>query len=778
MSIEEARASQPTGASRPSTATGAVFLSYASEDAASAERIATALRHAGIEVWFDKSELRSGDAWDQKIRRQIRDCALFIPVVSRNTESRTEGYFRLEWHLADQRTQLMARSRPFIVPVCIDDTTERRAEVPESFALVHWSRLPAGETSAAFVERVLGLLVAEQSAADSATRGAPPPPPAGVVAAGGAQTRDEPAGTASVTPRRTRRRAAVVGGIALVTGVMLWFAADRGYFWRNPLANAQFSRLTDWSGAERAAAISRDGRTVAFLADHDGPLDVWVTEMGSGSYRNLTQGNVRDFINPVIRTLGFSADGSLVTIWARTMEGPRTGEINVLAVPRAGGPLRSYLPAAEVAWSSDGKRLVYHTSSPGDPMFVRDSQGGEARRIYVAPPGVHCHFPIWAPDDAFIYFARGVPPDHWDIWRIRPSGADLEQLTFHNSLVTYPVVLDRRTLLYLATDARGSGPWPYAMDLVRRVPHRITLGLERYTSLAASADGSRLAVTVVNPKWALWRVPFSTAPAAETSAQRLSGDSVGGLSPRSGPDYLLYVSRRAGRPGIWKLANGTSRELWSSSPSATVGAPAIGPDGRIAFAVADGNRTLLYVMKSDGAGARSISDSLALRGNIAWAPDGQSIVVAALHDGEPRLTSIFLQGGAPTALLAEYSIDPVYSPDGRFLLYSGADIGMTFPLRAIGADGRPYSLRPLILARGARVAFGRRDREIIVLRGEISHKNFWTIDLDSGAERQLTQFGPGFNIQDFDLTADGKQIVFDRLEESSTIAVIDRESPR
>ena len=50
----------------------AVFLSYASQDTEAARRICEALRAAGVEVWFDQSELRGGDAWDQKIRRQIR----------------------------------------------------------------------------------------------------------------------------------------------------------------------------------------------------------------------------------------------------------------------------------------------------------------------------------------------------------------------------------------------------------------------------------------------------------------------------------------------------------------------------------------------------------------------------------------------------------------------------------------------------------------------------------------------------------------------------------
>jgi TolB-like protein len=139
----------------------AVFLSYASEDAEAAERIATALRAAGVEVWFDKSELRGGDAWDRQIRDQIHDCRLFIPVISANSERRDEGYFRREWSLAADRTRDMAHKRAFLVPVVIDGTLERGASVPEKFHELQWTRLPGGETSHAFVERIQRLLSPE-----------------------------------------------------------------------------------------------------------------------------------------------------------------------------------------------------------------------------------------------------------------------------------------------------------------------------------------------------------------------------------------------------------------------------------------------------------------------------------------------------------------------------------------------------------------------------------------------------------------------------------------
>jgi TolB-like protein len=152
---------------------GAVFLSYASQDTAAAQRICEALRAAGIEVWFDQSELRGGDVWDQKIRRQIRDCALFVPIISANTVSRQEGYFRLEWDLADQRTHMMARDRAFIVPVCLDATPGAGTDVPESFHRVQWTRLPAGETPPAFAERVRRLLSPAQDHAPTAHPTAP-----------------------------------------------------------------------------------------------------------------------------------------------------------------------------------------------------------------------------------------------------------------------------------------------------------------------------------------------------------------------------------------------------------------------------------------------------------------------------------------------------------------------------------------------------------------------------------------------------------------------------
>jgi len=136
----------------------AVFLSYASQDAEAARRICDVLRSAGVEVWFDADGgLEHGDEWDAKIRRQIKECVLFIPIISANTQARLEGYFRLEWELAAQRAMSIASGVAFILPVVIDDTREPEALVPDRFRTVQWTRLRNGEITPEVKQRFLKL---------------------------------------------------------------------------------------------------------------------------------------------------------------------------------------------------------------------------------------------------------------------------------------------------------------------------------------------------------------------------------------------------------------------------------------------------------------------------------------------------------------------------------------------------------------------------------------------------------------------------------------------
>lgn len=576
--------------------------------------------------------------------------------------------------------------------------------------------------------------------------------------------------------RRRRRLWLVVVALVCMGAGAFWFLQRVDAFWRNPLANARFTRVTDFEGVAPSVAISRDGARMAFLANRDGQLDAWITRAGSGEFRNLTQGRVPEIDNPV-RSLGFTPDGKQLAVWTRIKQAAGKESIDIWAVPTAGGAPHPYLDnVAEVDWSPDGTRMVYHPAAPGDPLFVTDAHQTTGRQIYIAASGVHCHFPVWSPDGRFIYFVQGRPPDAMDLWRIAPEGGEPERITFHDARVSHPVFTDRQTLLYLATAEDGSGPWLHGMDLERRVAHRITQGLEQYTSLAASAQGRRLVATRTTPRTSLWRVPITAGVATETDVQRVALPVAGARAPRLGPGYLLVVSPSDGR-GLRKLTTADNRltELWSSNDSQVIGGPAIDPASqRIAFSVAEGERTRLHLVNADGGGLRTLAAKLQVRGAPAWSPDGRAIIVAAEQGQGARLFKVPVDGTPAVPLAPDYSHDAAWSPDGRYLVFNGADVGPTFAVKALSADGQPHAMPDLVLPRGARrLVFLPGGQALIVLKGAAHERNFWRVDLDTGHERQLTRFRSGFAIGDFDVSADGREIVFDQWREESDVVQID-----
>ena len=573
--------------------------------------------------------------------------------------------------------------------------------------------------------------------------------------------------------RRLSSKAALITGLVVVaigSAALLWNARTPSA-WQDPLVGADFTTVTDFIGSEEHATISHDGSFVAFVSDRDGAWDVFVGQTGTGDFQNLTRGRIPELRNPAVRMLDFSPTGSELMIWSSRNRS--------WSIPVVGGDLRPG-PAgiAEIGWSRDRTRVVYHPAAPGDPLLVANADEiSHGQQIYVAPSGIHCHFPVWSHDGKTIYFVRGFVPDEMDLWQISAGGGDAQRLTRHNSRVSFPTLLDERTLLYLATSPDGLGPWVYALDLESRTTHRVKSASNAYTSLAATADRRRLVATEAHPTAGLWSVRLTDGIAGADAVTQIPIHTQRGVAPRLGPDSLLYRAPKAGTDAIWKHeGSADARELWSGQEGRVIDGPALSADGRqVAFTVQSRGRTWLYLMSSDGSGARRVAQELDVRGTPAWSPDGKWIAIAALHEGEPRLFKIPGAGGPAVALTDEHALDPVWSPSGRFLVYTAADVGTVFELRAVGADGASHAIPKLSLTRGSRrLAFlGADENTLVVLKGAMSRKEFWAVDLRNGAERALTDLGPGQVIGDFDVAADGRSIVFDRAREESDIALIE-----
>jgi serine/threonine protein kinase/Tol biopolymer transport system component len=576
------------------------------------------------------------------------------------------------------------------------------------------------------------------------------------------------------------RRTGILLGVAVLLGALGWGAwrlSRPNTFLENPLVGARFSRFTDWEGSELDASISPDGKFVDFLSDRDGQFDVWVGQIGSGEFLNLTKGRYPSLANPIVHSVGFSGDGAHV--WFRTNS--KDGKVHsVLLVPTIGGAPRPFLPnAVEAAWSPDHNRILYYTPDPGDPIFIADRNGGNPRQICVDKPGIHQHYVTWSPDGRFVYFVRGIPPDEMDIWRVSSAGGVAERLTHHNSRVAYPSLLDDRTLVYTAMREDGSGFGLYTMDVERRISRAVSAGIEEYVSVGVSADGRQMVATVANPVRDLWTVPITDHVVDESAVIHFKLPTVRAAAPRFGPGYLLYLGSKGAADGLWKLKDGSEIELWKGSEGAVANAPAVSPDGtQICFVVRSEGRGHLYLMAADGTNVRRLAEPLEVRGAPSWSPDGKWLAVAATEGKANPLLKVPVGGGVPVPLVDGVNSvisNPVWSPDGRLILYSEGQGSATVRLQGITPDKRAFPLPEVWVGNtGDRYRFLPDGKSLVVTQGVLWLQNFSLLDLATGQQRQLTNLSRQIVMRSFDVSPDGKQILFDRYRQNSDIVLIDR----
>jgi Tol biopolymer transport system component len=333
-------------------------------------------------------------------------------------------------------------------------------------------------------------------------------------------------------------------------------------------------------------------------------------------------------------------------------------------------------------------------------------------------------------------------------------------------------------LIYTAMREDGSGSGLYAMDVERRIAHPASAGLEEYVSVAASADGRRLAATVANPVRDLWTAPITDHVVDDSGVSRLKLPTVRAAAPRFGPDYIVYLGSKGAADGLWKLKNGAEIELWRGNDGGVSYAPAVSSDGnQICFVVRSEGRSRLYVMAADGTNTRRIAESVEVRGAPSWSPDSKWIAVAASEGEANPLLKVPLEGGAPVRLVdGAHSVisNPVWSPDGRFILYSEGEGASTVRLQGITPDKQPFPLPAVQVGNtGDRYRFLPDGKSLVIMQGQLWSQDFALLDLATGAQRPLTNLSRQIVMRSFDVSPDGKQILFDRYRQNSDVVLID-----
>jgi Tol biopolymer transport system component len=373
------------------------------------------------------------------------------------------------------------------------------------------------------------------------------------------------------------------------------------------------------------------------------------------------------------------------------------------------------------------------------------------------------------------------PTEAMDVWRVRPSGESPERLTEHGTAVNFLAPLDTRTLLYVARAADRSGPWLWALDVERKETRRVSTGLGQYTSVSASRDGRRVVATVANPTASLWRVPLSDRPAEDRDVRPYPLPTARALAPRFAGTSLFYLSfslpARGTGDGLWRIQDGQASEISTGADGGLSEPPAVSPDGsRVAIVVRREGKRRLVILSADGRSSRTLAQSLEIQGTAGqgtadWSPDGTWIVTSGRDAQGPGLFKIPVESGEPVRLVSGRAVNPVWSPDGNLIVYAGKFFTGQVELLGVRPDGTPFELSP-VRTRPGGYRFLPNGRGLVYLPF-IPSLDFWLADFATKKSRQLTRLSNQGALGTFDVTPDGKAIVFDRLRENSDIVLID-----
>ena len=572
--------------------------------------------------------------------------------------------------------------------------------------------------------------------------------------------------------RRTRRSmalamltAGIAGGIAAG-----WWIAHRAQPGASLRPDASILNLASYSGTERSAAISPDGKFFAFVSDRGGAPDVWIRQVSGGEPVQVTHDPAPKF------DLLYASDGE--SIYYSTAGAQRA----IWRVGVLGGTPRKIVEGARYpALSPDGKRLAMVRA--GETLEITTADGTEAHRITSVR---NLQYPQWSPDGRWLAYTAGSLFDTYQLHLIDPEGKHPRRVTSFPAGFIFCIAWmpGSRDLVFSHSALSPDAADLLSISIDKGEISRLTLfprGV--FSACSVSADGKRLVGTIDEQDWEIWKAPVGSDPKSNAEAAvRLLGHAWQPMWTQVPPaGMLLFNSPATGIRNLWIMpltGIGAPRQV-TFFPAAHVSHAALSADGaRVAYVSTESGNGQIWVSNSDSSGARQLTHNNGTNFWPFWSPDGNWVAFASQQPGAAaaEIWKAPSTGGAPVQVTHGGGFRGDWSPDGGRIAYDkqllqGSVRENDFRATMEVADATTGKLLRTVAVRDLASPIWSPDGKRL---SATQDNSVWTIDPETGEGRRAIQFPPDFVIIfRAAWTQDGKYVIVNRRQRVSHIVLLE-----
>ena len=571
-----------------------------------------------------------------------------------------------------------------------------------------------------------------------------------------------------------------VGGVSLAFAIY-HFARQT----KPPVVHFQSMTMTrvTTEGSVGSAAISPDGKYLAYSLFEEGKASLWTKHLATGSRVQVVPPVEAGGLDPNT----FTHDGGYIYYIRHDQQNPQG---TLYQVPVLGGASKKIL--TNIAWpvslSPDGRQFAfgrYYDDSNEDELLVANADGtNEHSLLRPKNPGwLNEAAASWSPDGKMLAVGYGKQEggDHMLVAIVSVVDGTMRLMPTPRWFHIGPIVWfgDGNSLALQVEEPESAPPQIWQISYPGGEARRITNDLDSYTanSLTLTADASTLVAVQSETTSNIWIAPAGDPSSARAiKSSKYAQDGYDGLT--WAPDgRVVYDTRFNGKDSIWAMNSDGSNPKPLTDSTADDSLPEVTADGRyIAFVSLRPGSSQEWRMEQvwridiDGSNPKQLSAERNGVGTVCLSPDSHWAIYGTIGD---VLRKVSIDGGTPTKLTDKVEHYPEVSPDGRLLAYISVDDQRKRPKITIAAfdDGTPIRTLDMPGATIRKFRWSHDGRALIYVRTRNGVSNLWSQPLDGGAPRQLTDFDSDL-IYNFSYSRDGKQLALARGNMSRDVVMI------